>query len=149
MINVFCIVYPDAVINIDRDLVVTQPSVATFVCTAMGIPRPSITWYKVEMDNSHTMLSGTELGVSITLNNSDSESTLNSTLVLYPTRPFHSAVYICESTNLLSSTDTNASLTVYGTYTKAPVKILPMYIINRALRYSLHEHDRYRISRYL
>ena len=95
---------------------VTQPEVAIFVCTAMGRPKPSITWYRVEMDNSRTRLSGTELGVSITLNSNDPESTLNSTLELYPTRLFHSAVYICESTNILSSTDTNASLTVYGTY---------------------------------
>ena len=97
-------------------MVVTHPSVSTFVCTAKGIPRPSITWYKVEMDNSHTILSGTEIGVSITFNNSDSESTINSTLEFYPTQPFHSAVYICEATNLVSSTNSNASLTVHGKY---------------------------------
>lgn len=96
------------------DLTVTQPDVAKFVCTAVGRPMPSITWYKVGMDNSRRVVSATDLGISITVMDGDLERTRNSTLEFYPTRPFLSSVYVCESTNLVSDAETNATLSVYG-----------------------------------
>ena len=98
----------------EREIAVTQPGVAKFVCTGMGRPRPSITWYRVEMDNSRITIRATELGVSITITEGDSEMIRNSTLEFYPTRPFLSAVYVCESTNPVSSAETNATLSIYG-----------------------------------
>ena len=85
-----------------------------FVCTAMARPRPSITWYRVEKDNSRTVLTGAEEGVTVTTGNGDTERTRNSTLTFNPSRPFFSAVYICEATNVVASTETNATLMVYG-----------------------------------
>ena len=74
---------------------VTQPEAAMFVCTAMARPRPSITWYKVEEDDSRTMLTGTEEGVNITAMDGDTDRIRISTLSFDPSRPSFSAVYWC------------------------------------------------------
>ena len=92
---------------------VTQPAMAMFVCTAMARPRPSITWYRVEMDNSRTILAEAE-GITITEVNGDTERTRSSTLTFNPSRPFFSAVYVCEATNVVARTETNATLVVNG-----------------------------------
>ena len=92
---------------------VTEPGLATFSCAVMARPRPTITWYRVDLNQSRTILSGTE-GVLISVVNGDTERTTNSTLVLYSTRPFFSTMYICEATNLVSSAEMNATLNVLG-----------------------------------
>ena len=80
----------------------------------MAWPRPSITWYKVNMDDSRTILTGTELGISITVSNGDNERAKNSTLEFYPLQPSFSATYVCEAMNPASNTETNATLFVQG-----------------------------------
>ena len=95
-------------------MTVTQPNEALFECTAMARPRPSITWYRVEMDNSRTILSGAEEGVNITATNGDTVRAITSTLAFDPTRPFFSAMYICVATNTVDSAEINATLTVHG-----------------------------------
>lgn len=97
----------------DQDVTVTQPAVAIFVCSAIAIPRPFFTWYRVEVDSSRTVIDGTEEGVSISMGNG---GIANSTLEFNPTRPFFSAGYICEATNSLAMTEINGSLTVNGIY---------------------------------
>ena len=97
----------------DSAVTVTQPAMAMFVCTAMARPRPSITWYRVEMDNSRTVLDEAE-GTTITEVNGDTERTRNSTLTFNPSRPFFSAVYVCEATNVVARAETNAILMVNG-----------------------------------
>ena len=98
---------------VNRSVIVTQPDAAMFVCTAMARPRPSISWYRIE-NNSHTLLTGDEDGVSITFGDGDTERTRTSTLLFDPTRPFFSAVYICEASNVVASAEINATLMVYG-----------------------------------
>ena len=98
----------------ERDVSVTEPGLATFSCTAMAKPRPTITWYRVDLNQSRNILSGTEEGVVISVVNGDTERTTNSTLVLYSTRPFFSTMYICEATNLVSSAEVNATINVLG-----------------------------------
>ena len=66
------------------------------------------------MDNSRTILSGTEEGVNITATNGDTERAITSTLAFDPTRPFFSAMYICVATNPVDSAEINATLTVHG-----------------------------------
>ena len=96
-----------------RTVTVTQPEAAMFVCAAVARPRPSITWYKVE-DDSRTMLTGTEEGVSITAMDGDTVRTRISTLSFDPSHPFFSAVYVCVATNPVDSAEANATLIVYG-----------------------------------
>ena len=104
---------PNIMLITERDVSVTEPGLATFSCTAMAKPRPTITWYRVELNHSRNIISGTEEG-SISVVNGDTERTTNSTLVLYSTRPFFSTMYICEATNLVSSAEINATLNVLG-----------------------------------
>lgn len=98
-----------------RDIVVTvtQPIVAIFVCTAIAWPRPSITWYRVEMDNSYSIVNET-VGVSISVVNGDTERTVASTVEFNPSSSLLSAMYVCEATNLVSSAETDATLIVNG-----------------------------------
>lgn len=105
---------PETPVIVERVVNVTQPGLAMFTCIAMGIPRPWITWYRVELDESQTMLTGVEEGVSITSTNGENEWIINSILEFDPTRPLFSALYICEATNPVSSSETNATLDVYG-----------------------------------
>ena len=98
----------------ERAVTVTQPNASMFVCTAMARPRPSITWYRVEMNNSRTILTGTEEGVSLSVTNGNTDRTAISTLMFDPSRPFFSAEYICEATNVVASAEINATLTVNG-----------------------------------
>ena len=114
-----CFTFFYAAINteiVERDLIVTQPDPAIFVCLAVSIPRPAITWYQVEVDNLRRRLTGMELGVSITEEKGIFDNTTNSTLELNPTGSSFSAVYICEATNPLSRSEANATLFVKGTY---------------------------------
>ena len=94
-------------------MTVTRPDEAMFVCTTMARPRPSITWYRVEMDNSRTAIACDE-GVTIVGVGGSTDRTLISTLIFEPSRPFFSAEYICEATNVVASAETNAILMVYG-----------------------------------
>ena len=85
-----------------------------FACTAVARPRPSITWYKVEEDDSRTMLTGTEEGVSITAMDGNTDRIRISTLSFDPSRPSFSAVYVCVATNPVDSAEANGTLNVYG-----------------------------------
>ncbi len=96
----------------DTSVVVTQPGAAMFECSAVARPRPSIMWYRVELNGSHTVL--TDSGVTISEMNGNTERILNSTIEFNPTRPFFIAEYICEAVNTVSNAETNVTLTVYG-----------------------------------
>ena len=105
---------PDTPVIDETIVTVTQPEAAMFVCTAVARPRPSITWYKVEENDSRTMLTRTEEGVSITAMDGDTDRTRVSTLLFDPSRPSFSAVYMCVATNPVDSAEANATLNVYG-----------------------------------
>ena len=96
----------------DRVITVTQPDVVIITCTAMAWPRPSITWYRLEMDSSYSIVNGSEVGVIVTVANGDNERAITSRLEFNPSSSHLSAMYICEATNPVSSTEANATLTV-------------------------------------
>ena len=98
----------------ERAVIVTQPEEAMFECIAMARPRPSITWYRLEMDDTRTPLNGSEDGITISTSNGDIERSIISTLMFSPSRPFFSATYICEATNPVATAEANATLMVYG-----------------------------------
>ena len=114
--NLINAVPPEPPVIVNRNVIVTQPDVAMFVCTAMARPRPSISWYRLETDNTHTLLPGDEEGVSVTFGDGDTERTRNSTLLFSPTRPVFSAAYICEASNIVDSAEIDVTLMVYGEY---------------------------------
>ncbi len=98
----------------DTSVIVTQPGAAMFECIAVARPRPSIVWYRVELDGSRTVLTDSDEGVTISEMNGNTERILNSIIVFDPTRPSFTAEYICEADNPVSSAETNVILTVYG-----------------------------------
>ncbi len=98
----------------DTSVIVTQPGAAMFECSAVARPRPSIMWYRVELNGSRTVLTDSDEGVTISEMNGNTERILNSIIVFDPTRPFFTAEYICEADNPVLSAETNVTLTVYG-----------------------------------
>ena len=106
------VVPPDTPVISDRVITVTQPDVAIITCTAMAWPRPSISWYRVEIDGSYSIVNGSEVGVIVTVANGDTDRTITSTLEFNPSSSHLSAMYICEATNAVSSSDVNATLIV-------------------------------------
>ena len=99
----------------EKSILVTQPAPAMFMCSAMARPHPSITWYRVELNGSRTIITGTEdEAIMISNVNGSNERTLVSSFKFTSTRPFLSAMYVCVATNPVDSAEDNVTLTVYG-----------------------------------
>ena len=113
----FPTVPPIPTIRNETALIVTEPASVMFICTAVARPRPSIMWYRVELDDSRTNLTETaevETGVTITTVDGNTERETQSTLLFDPTRPSFTAEYVCEATNPVDSAQTSTNLTVHG-----------------------------------
>ena len=99
----------------NKSILVTQPAPAMFMCSAIARPRPSITWYRVELNGSRTTITGMEdEAIMISNANGSNERTLVSSFRFTSTRPFLSAMYICVATNPVDNVEDNVTLTVYG-----------------------------------
>ena len=90
---------------------VVSPDPAMFSCTADGVPRPEITWWRVNngtemevMEDSFIQITTTTLSDRLTM----------SVLTFNETQPFRSGVYVCSATNLVDSARAMAELTVNG-----------------------------------
>ena len=90
---------------------VVSPDPAMFSCTADGVPRPDITWLRVNngtemevMEDSSTQITNTTL----------SDRLIMSILTFNETQPFRSGAYVCSAENLLDSAREVAELTVNG-----------------------------------
>ena len=77
---------------------------------------PSITWYKVDSDGNRTALMNTIKYTISVAPISGRERDVISILVVTNTDPSDTADYVCEATNVVSTTEGNVSLTVHGTY---------------------------------
>ena len=93
--------------------IAVAPDAATFTCVATGVLRPTISWYRVELNDTLTLLTDDDAEVSI-MDESIDERTLVSSLVIENTRPSKATEYVCEATNDASTDSAMAVLTVYG-----------------------------------
>ena len=91
---------------------VVSPGPATFFCTADGVPRPDITWWRVDNETEMVVVEDSSTQINTT---SLSDRLMMSVLSFTETQPFRSGVYICLSANLLDSARAMAELIVNGT----------------------------------
>ena len=88
---------------------VTSPAPATFTCSATGRPRPSVSWYRVELDASRTFLSDVQ-----SVEMESGERGITSTLTVTPTSAADAANYVCVASNIVGDDEMTANLTVHG-----------------------------------
>ena len=108
--NIFLTVAP-SFITPPMNVSVVSPEPAMFSCTADGVPRPNITWLRVNngtdmevLEDSFTQITTTTLTDRLTM----------SVLTFNETQPFRSGVYVCLAANLVDSATAMAELTVNG-----------------------------------
>ena len=84
----------------------------TFMCSAEGLPRPTITWFAVI--NSSSSIELTTDVVVFSIDNSDAgERGVMSILTITDVQPNMARTYICNATNDVSATQSLAVLTVH------------------------------------
>ena len=88
---------------------VTSPNAAIFTCSATGRPRPSISWYRVEINGSRTLLADDQSDEMML-----GEREILSTLTVGPTSAADAAEYVCVASNVVDNDEMIANLTVYG-----------------------------------
>ena len=88
-----------------------SPDPAMFSCTADGVPRPDITWLRVNNGTEMELMEDSSTHITTTIVN---DRLVISTLTFHETHPFRSGVYVCSVTNLLGSASQVAELTVNG-----------------------------------
>ena len=79
---------------------VVSPDPAMFSCTADGVPRPDITWLRVNNGTEMEVMENSNIRIStIALN----DRLIMSVLTFTETQPILSGVYVCMATNSLES----------------------------------------------
>ena len=90
---------------------VVSPDPAMFSCTADGVPRPDITWWRVDNGTEVEVMEDPSTRITTTTIN---DRVIMSDLTFNVTQPFRSDVYACRATNILNSARAIADLTVNG-----------------------------------
>ena len=80
-----------------------------FTCNATGRPRPSISWYRIELNNSRTRLPDDQ---SVEVPSGERE--ISSTLTVSSTSASDAADYVCVASNIVNEDEMTANLIVYG-----------------------------------
>lgn len=93
------------------DTVVLTSTSANFICTAIGIPRPNITWVYF-FDDNILLLSPDNYSIEVAIGPGDFQ--IMSTLILDNVQPFMSGVYVCNASNEVGSEIDVANLTIYS-----------------------------------
>ena len=90
---------------------VVSPDPAVFSCTADGVPRPDITWWRANngtemevMEDSFTQITTSPVNGRLIM----------SILIFNETQPFRSGVYVCSAANILDPARATANLAVNG-----------------------------------
>ena len=108
MCNIFCIVAPNITDFAPSQQTVTSPAPAVFTCNATGRPRPTIQWYRVELEDARTPLTGEDT--------SSGMRGISSTLTISNTDASDATDYVCVASNIVDSTEMTGSLIVYGEF---------------------------------
>ena len=109
----FCFPVAPSITTLDpQDFTVTSPTPATFTCNATGRPRPTIQWYRVELDGNLTQLSNS--GSLMIREMLSGMRDISSVLDITRTRLSDAADYVCEATNVVDSDEMMSTLIVYG-----------------------------------
>ena len=90
-----------------------QPEDATFTCVATARPRPSITWWRVELDGSLTQVMQ-EANVTSITEMVSGERVLMSNLTIESAQPSDTSDYTCVAENEVSNTSATTTLVVHG-----------------------------------
>ena len=90
---------------------VVSPDPAMFSCTADGVPRPDITWLRVNNGTEMEVLEDSSTQITTT---TLSDRLIMSVLTFNETQSSRSGVHVCSATNLLGSAREVAELTVNG-----------------------------------
>ena len=89
---------------------------ATFLCTATGRPRPTITWYQTVGD-SDTQKRVNVSDVRVTVTEEEmGDRELMSNLTLRSVLPSDAATYVCIAENIVDVEMSNDTLTVNGMF---------------------------------
>ena len=114
----YCAYYPQTTVAAfltisPMSVSVVSPDPAMFSCTVDGVPRPNITWLRVNNGTETEVLENSFVHINITTLTNGSTSVLT----FSETQPSMSGVYVCLARNMSASAGemrSNATLTVYG-----------------------------------
>lgn len=94
-----------------QDQIIVQPNIATFICSANGLPQPDITWLRV-LNGLSLIITASSKYSMVTMPVGTKNQT--STLVVSNTSNDDATTYTCRAENTVSSTDASATLAVQG-----------------------------------
>ena len=108
MCNIYPVVAPNITDFTPSQQTVTSPASAVFTCNATGRPRPTIQWYRVELEGGRTLLTGEDVNSGM--------RGISSTLTISNTDASGATDYVCVASNIVDSTEMTGSLIVYGKF---------------------------------
>ena len=92
---------------------IVDPASATFNCEAEGLPRPDISWFKIQNDVAMEITSADSDFIVSTVNGTGDRQVM-STLKVDIVRPALAAMYICNASNVVRSMTAAATLIVHS-----------------------------------
>ena len=103
-----------------------SPDPAMFSCTADGVPRPDITWLRVNNGTEMEVLEDSSTQITTTTLN---DRLIMSVLTFNETQPSRSGVYVCSATNLVRSIRAMAEMIVNGRLTLNTNVVLLLWLV--------------------
>ena len=107
------IAVPPSIILSPVDSNPVSPEPAMFSCTAEGVPRPNISWWRMDNETEVTVSENSFTRISTTTLD---DCHISSILTFTETQPFMSGVYVCSATNEVASARKCATLSVGGKF---------------------------------
>ena len=94
---------------------IVDPYSVTFNCEAEGLPRPDISWFKIQNDMAMEITSA-DSDFTLSTVNGTGDRQVMSTLKVNIVRPALAAMYICNSSNVVRSITAAAALIVHSKF---------------------------------